>query len=432
MVIPGVLILAGLYYYLIRKPERLLLAYLFALPLFPPLPIGPIEISVLDLLTIPAMIYLIYHLGQNGFKISGYFTSGFLLFVTVAAISFISFSIQQMTFSAILFMKLFRLIEMLLPVLLAVLIAARMRIDRIILFFLVGGGLAALAGIIMYLAGYSYKPSQTFASLGEFIFRAAGTHGDSGSFGNLMGLVSLVGIWTLIYGKEISGTFSRRAQIFLAWSAMILSTGALTLSLSRGGIVLLAIGLVVILAPLTRNPRRLLKVIFISAMIILLAVGLFGTFVENDLILKAVNMLGERLNSFSDLTTDFETVSSRRTIFWEKSWLLWSGNIMAWPFGLGYKSLDNFYDSLPDNNFFQALFEMGLVGVMALIFLIYGGFRAGIDRFRHNRPSGILVLAIWIGIISNMFSADVLTYWHNIPPIFIILVVFTHEFSTAN
>jgi len=432
LAIPTVLIVGGLYYYLIKKPERLILSYLVALPVLPPLPIGTIEISALDILTIPTILYLIRALSQKGLKINGYFTTGFFLFLAAAVISFISFTLQQMSFSLILLFKLIRLTEMFLPVLLAALIIDRLKKDRIILMFLIGGGLAALIGIVMYIAGISLRQSQTFMSLGELIFRAAGTHGDSGSFGNLMGLVPLVGFWLLIYIGDIKWPGLKSYHALVAIIAALLSVAGLALALSRGGIVLLAVGIAILLAPLTRRPGKLLKVILVACIVIFLTVGVLWHFVENDLVTRAVEVFGERLASFSEITTDFDSVTSQRTYFWHKSWNLWSGNVMAWPFGLGYKSLDAFYNSLPDNNFFQALFEMGILGAVALLSLIIMGLKAGLRRYRQNQPEGILVLAVWLGILSNMLSADVMTYWHNITPVFILLATLSRDYNQSD
>jgi len=79
---------------------------------------------------------------------------------------------------------------------------------------------------------------------------------------------------------------------------------------------------------------------------------------------------------------------------------------------------------LADNNFNQALFEMGIAGAAALITMIILGLIACFRAVYKHLETGIILPAVWIGFISIMITADALTYWHNISALFILMTFF--------
>jgi O-antigen ligase len=415
LIIPvGLVMVIGLYL-AINRPLWLLAGYLIAVPLLPPLPVGAIELSALDLLAIPALVRIIYNFSRSGFAVRDLWAKGFFLYVLAAVISFFCFVVQTSSFSGPVFFRVLRLVEMFLPVILAAQLVALLEKEKVIRLFLVGAGLTAAVGVLMYLTGTTLRPSQTFVAGGELFARAAGTHGNSGSFGNLMGLSVLVAIGVLIYSVQ-------RKNKKYAVAAGIICLLGLLLSLSRGGIALTAIGFAILLAPLLSRPGKLIRAMLITAMALGVIFAIVWTQTDNRLISLAVEDFQERVSGLGELGSDFETVSSHRNIYWEKSWGVFKSKLAAWPFGLGYKSLKLHYESLPDNNFLQAFFEMGLFGLAAFLIMILTGIIAGIKTYRINRADGILILAIWLALVSNMLSADVMTYWHNIPGLFILLI----------
>jgi O-antigen ligase len=423
--------LAGVCYLLLRNPSALIACYIVAVPVIPPVPIGPIEVTVLDLLAVPAVVLIIHRVFAVDRTIRGYFPSGLVIYVLFGAISFISFTMQQRLFSLSIFLRLIRLIEMTLPVILVSQMPKTIKKDHILALFLIGGGLAAAAGIVLFSTGISMRESQTFAAMGEIIFRAAGTHGDSGSFGNLMGLVSLTAIWALIHASFFPARLLNRRLMALTVVSGVLALAGLMLSLSRGGIVLLFIGFAVLLAPLLRRPGKLLRISIIALIVISSGVGLVWIQAQNIPAARVLNALGDRLSSLTGIRSDLGALSSYRTDFWAEAWGIFKSAPEAWPFGLGYKSLRLFYDLPPDNNFFSALFEMGFFGLVSLILMIVLGFKAGFRRLKSNQAGAILILALWVGLTSNMVTADVLTYWHNIPGLFILLTVFADSEEPA-
>jgi hypothetical protein len=413
--IPAGILICLAVYLSINRPLWLLGGYLVLVPLCPPLPAGPIELSMLDLLAIPAIIRIIYNLSRSGFEIKGGIVKGMFLIVFAAVLSYISFSFQTQILSAGMMFRVIRLIEMFLPVILAYQTLREYPTHKIIRLFLIGSGLTAAVAVFMFMNGISLRESQTFIEDGFEIFRAGGTHGDSGSLGSFMGVSVLVAIWTLLY-------YNRHGLAKWAFISGGLSGLALLMTLSRGGLVLAALGTLILMIPLLKQPGRLIKVAFVSVLLVVAGSFIAVKYINHDLITMAASEFGQRVTGLSELSTDFETVSSHRTIHWEQGLNLYKGSALAWPFGLGYKSLKLHYDTLPDNNFNQALFEMGIFGVCALLILIGSGMRDGIIQYRFNKHFGILILALWIALISNMVSADVLTYWHNIPAIFILLI----------
>ncbi len=418
-----------IFYHLLKKPLWLLGCYIVAVPVLPPIPIGSIEISVLDILTIPTLIHLIYNFSKTGFKIKGSITIGFLLYVLVAVISFISFTIQQTSLSMPIMFRVIRLIEMLLPVLLASQLVHTMKKDFPVVSFLIAAAVTSVIAVIMFLNGISLKDSQTFAREGELIYRAAGTHGDTGSFGTLMGFASLIAVWVLIYMKELKTFFKNNYTILITIVCGALTILGLITALSRGGFILLAVGLFVLLLPLLKRPGRMFKVIISALIIIVIAIPISETFTDNNLISIGFEMYVKRISGLTELVDDNERVTGGRTVFWDMAWGYFKSNPLSWPFGLGYKSLRLHYNIPPDNNFNQAFFEMGIFGALALLALLYFIFTTGFRVIKNNLAFGIIILAVWLSLISNMLSADVLTYWHNIPALFILLVVISgnHE-----
>ena len=133
-------IVAVIFHYLLKKPLWLLGCYIVAVPILPPLPLGSIEISALDLLTIPTLIHLFYNFSKNGYKLNGGITIGFFLYVLAAVISFISFTIQQTSLSLPILFRVVRLVEMLLPVILASQLVTSMKKSFPVVPFLIAGG----------------------------------------------------------------------------------------------------------------------------------------------------------------------------------------------------------------------------------------------------------------------------------------------------
>lgn len=421
MIIAGVVGLA-LYYYFIRSPLMLLTAYVMALTVLPPIPIGSIEVSLLDYLALPTLILVIYQLAHNRFQLRGMIAITFMMFVVAAIISYISFSFQQTAFNLSMLMRLMRLIEMLLPVLLISQLYDKYPREKFILPFLIGSALTALIGVVMFSLGISLRESQTFATGGELFFRAAGTHGGSGSFGALMGLATIVALWVLLYFNLEDEPKKQRLYKLTATVCGICTLIGMVAALSRGGFVALAVGLIFLILPLMRTPKKLLKVILIGAIFILAAIPLLDIYTEGSLLGSGYQQFVERISGLSELADQAEEVTGGRTVFWKMAFDLYSSQPLAWPFGLGYKSLRLYYDMPPDNNFNQALFEMGVFGLLSLLSLLYAIFRAARDNIKTEPSIAILLLSLLLSLISLMVSADVMTYWHNIPPLFILII----------
>lgn len=418
--IPMAVLFAVGVYLAINKPAWLLAGYLIAVPLLPPFPVGPIELSMLDILAIPTFVRILLNMSRSGFIIKGSLARAFFLIIAAAIVSFLSFTFQTSLFSGQIFMRLIRLLEMFLPVVLAYQTLRDYPRDKIIRAFLIGTGLTAAVAIVMFLKGITLRESQTFIEDGMEIFRAGGTHGDSGSLGSLMGIGVLVPIWVLIH-------YNRHRLAKWALLCGGLSLMALIMTLSRGGLILAALGIAVLILPLLKRPGKLLKVALVG--IILISVGAFAAtrYLNNDLIELAASDFQQRVSGLTGLTDDFESVSSHRNLQWEQGFALYKSSAMAWPFGLGYKALKLHYDTLPDNNFNEALFEMGVFGLAAFLIFIFTGLRDAFRQVHSHKALGILAVALWMGLIANMVSADVLTYWHNIPPLLILLIIVSEK-----
>ena len=427
VVISSIPIAVLTYYYLIKNPKWLLGSYLTALLILPPIPIGAIEISILEFLTIPTLICLIYNFSKNKFQIKGLLPVGFLRYVIAAIISVISFSFQASLFEVTIMLRVVRLFEMALPIILASQMIDSFEKDFPIIPFLVGSAVAAVIGVYMYTSGISLRDSQSFASGGELIFRAGGTHGDSGSFGTLMGISSLISIWVLIYFKNPLDKLKTRRFKIIALVSVACTLLGLVATLSRGGFFLLAIGVIVLLVPLLKRPQKFIKVIAVAFILFLAALPIIETFSDDSLLTIGYEFFLKRITGMTELADNANRVSGGRVAFWQMGWDLYSGNPLAWPFGLGYKSLGRYYDIEPDNNFNQSLFEMGIFGAISLLVILASIFLVALRCLKTDSQYGILIMALWFSILSNMLSADVLTYWHNVPAIFIFLIIITQN-----
>lgn len=420
-----------LYFYFIRFPLILLTAYVAALTVLPPIPIGSIEVSLLDYLALPALILVIYNLSHNQFKLRGLIAISFSLFVVAGVISYISFTFQQTTLNVSMVMRLIRLIEMLLPVLLISQLYHKYPRDKFLLPFLIGSAVTAIIGVMMFSLGLSLRDSQTFATGGELFFRAAGTHGGSGSFGALMGLATIVALWVILYFNLEDDRSKQRRYKLIALGCGLCTIIGMIAALSRGGFVALAVGIILLLLPLLRTPKKFLKVIIIGSVFVLAIIPAIDMFTEGSLLGSGYQQFIERISGLSELADQAEEITGGRTVFWRMAYDLYSSHPLAWPFGLGYKSLVLFYKIPPDNNFNQALFEMGLFGLAALLSLLYSIFRAAKENFQYNPSVSILLLALLLSTISLMISADVMTYWHNIPPLLILIISFSGKREDA-
>lgn len=415
--IVAVLLVVVLY----SRPLWLAFGYLVAVPVLPPLPFGSMELSALDLLTIPALLYLLFRKRNGSLLLSNSLSLGFFLFALAAVLSVVSYTFQHGALSLPIVMRLVRLFEMLIGLLALSRIVSEKVLTReaAVKLFLLGGAIAAGVGIAMYLGGFTLRESQTFTSEIGSLLRAAGTHGDSGSFGNLMGLTVIVAVWVLVHGGTALLTKTTKV---LAWVAGALGAIGLVVSLSRGGLLLASLGVAVLLVPLLLKPGRLIKTLAVGFLIVVAALAVFSGILEDEMFQLAYDAYQNRIEGLADLPSDFNRISSSRGEVWEASWNLFSREIAHWPFGLGYKSLKLHYNMLADNNFAQALFEMGIVGLSALLLLLGLALWQAVRMLKWMPVVAVLVLAIWIGVISNMVSADVLTYWHTIPALFGLLV----------
>jgi hypothetical protein len=99
--------------------------------------------------------------------------------------------------------------------------------------------------------------------------------------------------------------------------------------------------------------------------------------------------------------------------------------------GVGYKTLPySDYVGRPlivDNAFLSALAETGLVGLTALICVLFAVLRSGYRAARDPDPQrsffGGWTFCFWCGQIAQMLSGDLLTYWRVLPIYFWVLAL---------
>ncbi len=224
----------------------------------------------------------------------------------------------------------------------------------------------------------------------------------------------------------------------------IVSSAALMLSFSRGAIINLGVSLAV-MAAVERShlgiSGRALKVG--TLVLVALAAGLAALQLFLPEFLTAY--LQRLWYSAVYLADAPNLVLSRRL----ENWQLILDYIQNHPwqllFGVGYKTLP--YTDLvgkhivADNTYLSLLVETGVAGLGALLFLLAAVLRACYRAARAPASSrdvrtlrliGLWMFGSWCGLATQMWSADVLTYWRVLPLLFGPVALLVRDTSDAD
>ncbi|MDR0453410.1 MAG: O-antigen ligase family protein [Deferribacteraceae bacterium] len=230
----------------------------------------------------------------------------------------------------------------------------RPRLDGVFFWTLTGGAIATVWGIIR---GFLYgSPDGNYA-----ILRVAGTFRSSIRFGNLIALVTALGICALLLRFYRS---KRERNIYIAMT--LLSFAGLIASGTRGAMIALMAGIVALLICVFRA-----RGILLSALVCAVAVLL--VYIIPDLRTRFAESLS--FARWGDHTTSL----GWRFVLWEESWRVFRENPLT---GVGFGNLAEYYlkplktlheDGMSvahaHNNFLQILAEHGILGFAAVSLL---------------------------------------------------------------
>lgn len=261
---------------------------------------------------------------------------------------------------------------------------------------------------------------------------------DGGVFRRAQGLfyeASTLGNFCVFFLVMIVAMFlrPRRERFLPAWalglggSVLML---ALILSYSRASIVNLVVAAAV-LAWLNRDHFSVRKAVLAVVLCTAGGAALAWAFLPGFAELFWMRLSGSAQYFFSET----EGVLSGRLA----NWRVLSGFIGAHPWyvllGIGYKTLpySDFIGraTIGDNMYLTLLVETGLVGLGAMLFLLWQILRASLRAARSLKPRaaflGAWSFSFWVGQLFQMFSGDLLTYWRVMPVYFFVLALAVRE-----
>ena len=246
---------------------------------------------------------------------------------------------------------------------------------------------------------------------GQYLRRAQGVFYESSSFGNLCAFfLSLTFCLTL----SMRSLLSRRLQLTIFLLSGIFVT-ALFLSYSRGSwmAVFVTLAVFLILSPGIRLQDLIGAVLVCSLPILILCL------VSPEIVF---NFFNYRVGAIGELSRNPNFATSGRWGSW--SVLIQYFAVHPWLllFGVGYKTLP--YSALfgktiiADNGYLSILFECGMVGLIAFLWLNFSLLKS-FQQARHVKNPfrsflGTFMLAFWFGELAQLTTGDIFTYWRNL------------------
>jgi len=232
-----------------------------------------------------------------------------------------------------------------------------------------------------------------------------------------------------ILSMRMGGHLRLRTSWLLLACAIFLS--ALIYSFSRAAVLNLAVagGLLAWISPRRhRHTWRIARLTLAAALCVIagfaLATYLFPEYTAAYLM--RLQFSGEFLFSEPNV------VLSRRLETWSTLFGFIAENPLRLLWGVGYKTLpytDYFGGPVvADNMYLSLLIETGLPGLAALLLTCSAGLwqslrEARNGRTRTRRLCGRCLFCFWAGLMVQMLSGDLLTYWRVLPAFFALLAI---------
>lgn len=245
---------------------------------------------------------------------------------------------------------------------------------------------------------------------GERIRRAQGLFYEASSFGNMC---------AFFLGLSLTAAYSKRQResiIHLLMSYLLIGifTTALFLSYSRGAWANVLVTVVLLLLLQPKNTARLLGMIsFLMGGFVFLIYQISPEVV--------LNFFDWRLGALSEIWSDPNFATSGRWETWGKLIDFFADHPWLLLFGIGYKTLalsPLFGESLiTDNGFMSILFETGILGLGAFLWLtavlLHSLLQWAREASHETRTYAAFMFAFWCGEMVQMLTGDIFTYWRN-------------------
>ncbi len=249
------------------------------------------------------------------------------------------------------------------------------------------------------------------------IRRAQGIFYEASSFGNVCAFMVCLAVCLLLSIRRL--TIAQRVVLALAAGTF---TTALFLSYSRGSWMAVTVAISVFL--ILQRQLKVWNCLFVCFM--------FGGFIlmvyqfSQDVV---VNFFNWRLGTLIDFWQDPNTATSGRWANWATLWNYFATRPWLVLFGIGYKSIP--YTPIfgkpvvADNGYMSLLFEAGIPGLAAFVWLNYNLMRL-LSRCRKAeshlcRLLASFLIAFWCGELAQMLTGDIFTFWRNLTVMFVLI-----------
>ena len=296
----------------------------------------------------------------------------------------------------------------------------RAPMERLTQLVYLGGGLGAVAGIGLHLAGIEISPTvqQLFVGDGKgLIVRAGGLAGNTGPFGHLLQT------WVLFGLLVAPRVYTRRWLIVLA--TMTVGAVGITISASRAAILSVVAGLLIFGAlRLVIGQRHLFRLkqntvfgIVVGALAIVVLVSL--TPVTANFESREVSSAIDRINPFSsEASSDFADSDARL-----ESWPVVIDALGRSPFiGQGQKAFEADSERFVDNSFLSMAVASGTIGLAFFIAFWLKLIGRGV-RWGSHSVFATSLAAIATAQVLHSLTLDIHTLWYSMPFAFLVLGV---------
>lgn len=286
--------------------------------------------------------------------------------------------------------------------------------------------IAALVAVLDFafqfppLTRYAYQVLRVDAGL---VRRAQGFFYDASALGNLSAFFVLMPAALAVCRARIEGFPFQRWMLAAGTVAVAL---ALLLSYSRGSLVNLLAALAAL--GLLHRDRIRWRLVIPAALVLGTLAGIASYTLLGDFGWAYWGRLAETVRGALAgrghvLSGRLDTWSYLLEVLRDRPWLL--------AFGLGYKTLP-YTPYLPrpavaDNMFLGMTLEAGLLGLAALLLLLFAILRESKRAARRPEPLtaflGTWSFCFWVGQLFQMLTADLLTYWRVLPVYMLVLAL---------
>ena len=418
------LFFAAVFYWIILRPSRWLVAFFFCLLLLPPLPL-PLGNSGVHIAPLFAMLgglaALVWKREWRSWSHPLTIALAFFGAVLLESLAFAAiFSGWQIALGSLARVILFGISIF---VFLYAYAGPRsddwgpFRITKFLFGLAIAGALFACVDFYFQFpapAGYGDQ----FVYLEEGVFRRAqGLFYEASTLGNFCAFF-LVMIMVCLFKRREETPLSRAA---LQAGGLILAT-ALLFSYSRASVLNLVVAAAVLACMYAGRVRR-------SLVVLLAALAAAGGAIQVAAPKLSANYWGRLLGSFSFFDQSPDQVLSGRLSHWQVLYDFLAHSPWYLAFGVGYKTLpySTFVGStvIADNTYLGLLVETGVVGLAAFIALNIVILRSAWVARRSSRPQaqffGEWIFCFWCGEMVQMMSGDLITYWRVLPVYFWVL-----------